>query len=378
MIKYQTKVPFKLTSKFIEVLGEKPVGKRLLIVRDVFTAAYLAIDNTVTFVTDDEEAKGLFERNVIGNGRFGNDDSVVFIDTAEKKMNEAWLEGINRVSTDMKFDIAIMNPPYEKSLHLKILEKVLKFCDKVVNISPIRWLQDPLAKYKKTSDYRRFEKTISKHLDDVGLVKANKANALFDTVFGVDLGIYVCNKGGFNYDSFVDKVTERVTKYIVSHKVKLDINQKNDYRVRIPFICGGKSGGNGERNYTLLNTKYPFGQPLIFKDGLKDGKMWYEFYRKNQYSKLTDDITCSIRFDTEVEASNFLESTSTTFYKYIHHHVISDVHVGDDKILWMQDYSQPWTNKRFCEFFNITGYISDTEAEPNTEWAMILDYVKNN
>lgn len=343
-------------------------NKKILVIRLESCAELYALNNSVTYITDNKEKYDKF-LNKVNDEKFGSDDSAILFDD--------W-KNIDKLMENKKFDICIMNPPYDKNLHLQILSKVIRHCNKTINISPIRWLQDPLAKYKKNSDYHKFEYTICKKLDEIECVKANKANLLFDTVFGTDLGIYVCNNGGFDYDSFVDAVTNRVTEYIVKHRVQLDINQKSDYRIRIPFICGGKSGGNGERNYTLLNTNYPFGQPLIFKNGKKDGKFWYEFYRKNQYSKTTDCITCSIRFNSEIEASNFLESTNTTFYKYIHHHVISDVHVGDDKILWMQDYSQPWTDKRFCEFFKITGYIDDNTAEPGSEWAMILDYVKNN
>ena len=32
-----------------------------------------------------------------------------------------------------KFDVAIMNPPYDKNLHLKILEKVIPIADEVVD-----------------------------------------------------------------------------------------------------------------------------------------------------------------------------------------------------------------------------------------------------
>ena len=39
----------------------------------------------------------------------------------------------------------------------------------------------------------------------------------------------------------------------------------------------------------------------------------------------------------------------------------------------MQDYTLPWTNKRFCDFFNITGYISDTQAVAGSEWEEILN-----
>ena len=38
----------------------------------------------------------------------------------------------------------------------------------------------------------------------------------------------------------------------------------------------------------------------------------------------------------------------------------------------MKDYTKPWTNKEFCDYFNITGYISDTMATPNSEWEEIL------
>lgn len=36
-----------------------------------------------------------------------------------------------------KFDVAIMNPPYDGNLHLRILEKVIPIADKVISISPV-------------------------------------------------------------------------------------------------------------------------------------------------------------------------------------------------------------------------------------------------
>jgi glucuronate isomerase len=43
---------------------------------------------------------------------------------------------------------------------------------------------------------------------------------------------------------------------------------------------------------------------------------------------------------------------------------------------YMGDYTKPWTNARFCEYFGITGFISDTEAEPGSEWETILETMK--
>jgi hypothetical protein len=43
---------------------------------------------------------------------------------------------------------------------------------------------------------------------------------------------------------------------------------------------------------------------------------------------------------------------------------------------YMGDYTQPWDDKRFCEFFGITGYIDDDNAEPGSEWEIILNTMK--
>ena len=37
-----------------------------------------------------------------------------------------------------KFDIAIMNPPYDGTLHLDILSKIVKIANKVINVSPVK------------------------------------------------------------------------------------------------------------------------------------------------------------------------------------------------------------------------------------------------
>ena len=119
----------------------------------------------------------------------------------------------------MKFDAAIMNPPYNKNLHLKILEKVIPVADKVVNISPVRWLQSPLAKYKKNSDYNKFKNTIVQHIKTVEIIDSNVAQQIFtNAIFCIDLGIYECsykNKNEFSLlknDSILNKVISHIMK----------------------------------------------------------------------------------------------------------------------------------------------------------------------
>lgn len=89
----------------------------------------------------------------------------------------------------MHFDKIIMNPPYNGNLHLKILQEAMKHSDYVVNLSPIRWLQDPLAEYKKNSDFKKFE-DIRKHIYCVQIIPIKEANELFGIDLSSDLGIY--------------------------------------------------------------------------------------------------------------------------------------------------------------------------------------------
>ena len=376
-MKFQANVPFKLTKLFYEKLGEQPKDKRILVIRDFFTAMHAAIDNSVTFITDDKEAYDLFNKNVASNDEFGNDDTTLYVDTEINK--NAWKDFIKELASMPKFDVAIMNPPYDKNLHLKILEAVIPIADKVVNISPVRWLQDPLAKYKKNSDYKKFEESISKKIESLDVISAKNANGLFGAIFGTDLGIYTCSNDTSNCIDvdLTDDITKRVVRYMINNRATFDYNKKDGVRIRIPCICGGKSGGSGERDkIRLCDVRNCLGQPLVFTDGLLDGKQWYEHYRKNQYSKTTDGITCSIKFNSKVEADNFFASVNTQFYKYIHHNVVLDVNVEECKILFMQDYTQPWDDKRFCEYFGITGYIDDEHAVPNSEWEIILNTMK--
>ena len=72
-----------------------------------------------------------------------------------------------------KFDIAIMNPPYNRSLHLKIIDVVIPVADKVINISPVRWLQDQVAKYKpKKNNLQEKYKNILSALESLTVIFA--------------------------------------------------------------------------------------------------------------------------------------------------------------------------------------------------------------
>lgn len=56
-----------------------------------------------------------------------------------------------------------MNPPYNRSTHLKFLERAIKISDNVISIQPIRWLEDKVGIYKKNSAYNKYKESIAKY-----------------------------------------------------------------------------------------------------------------------------------------------------------------------------------------------------------------------
>lgn len=373
MIKYQAKVPFKLTKLFIDALGEKPIGKNVMVIRDVFTAMYLAIDNSVTFVTDDIEARRVFERNVLANGEFGNDDKVVYIDIADIDMKTAWLTGIETVTKNMNFDVAIMNPPYERDLHLKVLEKVLKFCDKVVNISPIRWLTDPLAKYKKTSSFNKYKTTICDKLTDVEILDSKYVNDMFATAFNMNIAIYAFDVNSVHYDYnklntnvLLDKIIANSADNIANHaKSTVMCN----WTIVLSLMIGGNDGRLGQQKY--WNDDYD--RTVYYNNIRKDGKTYKEYRLSVCWGNVKPrEEAYHIEFASEEEVKNFYNYIHTKVFSYVFMTTQHDINPHPDFYPYMSDYTQLWTDKRLCEFFDITGYISDTEAEPGSEWETII------
>ena len=85
---------------------------------------------------------------------------------------------------------------------------------------------------------------------------------------------------------------------------------------------------------------------------------------RNQYTKTTPYITSSIKFNSEIEADNFINQFDTLFGKYITNLLLSDVNVAPIQVLWLGDvinprtglkgYTGEWMDDDFYKFFNIT------------------------
>lgn len=250
----------------------------------------------------------------------------------------------------------IMNPPYDRNLHLKILDKITKDfpTSKVVSLNPIGWLQDPLAKDKK-SDYNKFI-DLRRKIEDIVVIDKLTAEHIFNARMHQSLALYKLGNGGFDcsifikkYESFVSKVKN--CKY--HWEDKIDSNKVDGIRVRTQRLCGGEHS-SFERLYDKYNLMQ--NSQRIFIDGKWNNKWWTNFTEtRNQYSKnIGDPLVDSIKFDTLEEAKNFEAFAKTKFMTFCNRVSKVGVHTNFSFLPFMPIYTHPWTDEDLYKYFNLT------------------------
>ena len=268
---------------------------------------------------------------------------------------------------DMKFDCIIMNPPYQRNLHLKILAEAIKHLKDeksvCVNLSPVLWLEDPHAHMKSKSNLFKFDNSIVHKCEQLDVVDKDIANQLFNTGLFANLGIYVCKKNAKGIDSknfwkrnFEDwevKVFDKVYALKTHIEDKCENNKRDGIRVPIAFIAGNRG--------TL-----PIYKDIAYVvDGMKDGKDWTKCKNNGGYEKEEGiPIPISIKFATEVEAQNFYDSWKTTFCKWLSKRFLFDQHIqlrflpflGDaiNPRTGLKGYTGEWTDEDLVLYFNIS------------------------
>ena len=255
---------------------------------------------------------------------------------------------------DMKFDCIIMNPPYQRNLHLKILAEAIKHLKDeksvCVNLSPVRWLQDPLAIHKTGSDYKKFENTISKHIQSLDLFDAKLAQQMFNSAQYENLGIYTCNlDGGYDYTKMM--------------KFNCQVKQKVFDNVILPTYLGKMKSlsdirtAEGNPDFSRFYVILPMGHGHVGAADYYDLISPKKELARRTTVKHNGNIGTGLgtaNFDTDVEAENFRLSLGTTFVKFCVSLVKTNIRNPYWAIPLMHDYIEPWTDERFYKFFNIT------------------------
>ena len=293
-MKYQFKNAFDTI--MIDRLTGIPEGAKILVYRLVFTAILLAEKYEVHFVTDDPEAKELFDQTVIGNGEFGNDDKSYLIEPSEeinKKENEkAWLDWSK--SLDMQFSGMVINPPY--AIGNKIIAEVVKHLTddgKAVVIQP-------LSQYKnqklfeniesfELADPKLFEDAVITENLNISVVTKNKQNKFT----WQELVLESCNQ---NFRKFYDWNVEHnrgIYMFQANYRPLSYFNPNTDFieTSRCFASAGGSGFGQNGLGYqwNILNnyTKVNAHNGLIRLQSQKEVKNLAKFWYNGKKSQST-------------------------------------------------------------------------------------------
>ena len=265
------------------------------------------------------------------------------------------IQQLLNMNNGKKIDIILMNPPYDKNLHLKFLRKCINFAINIVNISPARWLQDPFAKDKR-STLKQYE-DVAQHIASVDILN-DKLKGQFDISAYSDLGIYILkdHKTNFDYKNFwettrTDDEKSIIQKVCFSHKTKyisevVEYDKLDGIRVMIGDI-GGNRG-------TL-----PVYKDIVYTiDGNVGDKDWTECKNMGGYVKPKNSpLPKSIKFDTTSEAENFWKSyRELKFFNVLCNITIQQQHIQLNVLPFLKNYKKEITDN---DMFNLFGLTDD-------------------
>ena len=244
----------------------------------------------------------------------------------------------------MKFDCIIMNPPYVRNLHLKILAEAIKHLKDeksvCVNLSPSTWA----SKYNICQPKGKWRNKFNGKIDSLYFIPHDEANRLFGTGNAIEDLLITTYKTNGNFNILKYGFNSEV-EYSLFKKINIFSDNKNIMTVRQACNNGAYGTGNDAKNIVRKEFDVPIYQ-------------WHsgKTCRDAVVIKVTNrKASLAFYFNSTNERQNFLNSLDTKFMDWYYMNFIVP---GDCKIVAymfrMSDYTQPWDDARFYKFFNIT------------------------
>ena len=231
----------------------------------------------------------------------------------------------------MPFSKIIMNPPYSGNLHLKILREAMKHGVEITNLSPIRWLQDPLAEYKHNSDFKKFG-DVREKIESLDIIDGEEATRLFGAAFYSSLGIYHID--GKEHEAFKYEFNPLIYKIINFPCKHFTYDEPEDklYKMILPATHGHLG-------------KYDWAE-ITSKD--------WNVAKSVQASSETNDYII-MAFDTETEMKNFYDSLFLKLYMWLVKNIRTTASTAQyiKFVPVLPTYAHSWDDKQLYAFFNL-------------------------
>lgn len=254
----------------------------------------------------------------------------------------------------MKFDKIIQNPPYKQGLHLKFLAEAIKHLKDeksvCVNLGPGNWL----AKHNINNPISiKWKNIFNHHISNIETIPHCASNSFFGTANAIlELAITTSTICNSKLDLFSYGFVSNVEKSLYQ-KINIFTNEN----VISFYRCCDKPYGLYYSN-EIKNLRKGLDVPVYQWHGgstCKDAVIIRDSKKK---------VSMALCFNSYVECENFINSLDTTFMNFYYRMFVVP---GDYKIrstmFRMYDYSQPWSDERFKEFFKFTDeewkYIED-------------------
>ena len=250
----------------------------------------------------------------------------------DKSIDVEYIKEFDFKETDMKFDCIIMNPPYVRNLHLKILAEAIKHLKDdgtCVNLSPCDYLTD-IGKYVGWNKNNEID-NIWPYIESLNTVGHRQSNDMFSLGNQIgDLGIYVCSLKEHN-----------ILKFPISKEAR------------------------------VIATKLYKSKSLWSKYVRKECKCKYFVNMYKWHLDNTDHVKCflapsdgrnsyGIVFSTEAEKNNFISSIHRWPYKFMWSYGdINPAHLpflGEviNPRTGLKGYTGEWTDDDLVLYFGIT------------------------
>ena len=356
-------------------------GQTVCVIRWFAVALFLSLKNRVLYITDDEDKYNQFKKLVVNNKEYGNDDNALLVKNGDKNyLNQKLYDNMDKflnMNEKKKFDCTIMNPPWGQ-LGWKIAYEAWKRTNgKVVCLNSNNILHT-LSRFEEKSYFQKYKEMFGcleseTHFTHDEVMKLFKSSTRgVRSTSHVSLTVF----GKTYTEPKMTKIEDSIVKHIKENPVK---NYQTDllskYAVYIPAVnIPAKEHSVLQTHLMVCENKNDkmiccYDRYLVDAKQKKQnlGNVWYECYSLNQHTKRQNALTAGIPFKTFEEAKNFVDSQDTKFMRFVNSKLLTDVHVSQKNIFFMNDYTKPWTDERFKEYFKLT----------DEEWNVIANAMEN-
>lgn len=251
----------------------------------------------------------------------------------------------------MTYDFILMNPPYDKNLHLKIVEQSIPMLTDdgiLVNLSPIRWLQSLTSK-DKDGDF------LNNHLMSLHIVNQKDAQDMFNARIFMDLAVYVITKSDsgkkltdFNKFELLGYGDTASIAQSIWDKVQ-DFAKKDSFKDHLNVVKGNED--DDMKGYTVVFSHMSGLMDchnFVYHNGVAPDGRTYKQHVRNQHKNAQTD---HFQFDNFEEADNLRGFIKTPFMEWVK----KCLGINGWLIMWAFPYFGNVMNKRTGK----VGYKSD-------------------